>query len=255
MRDGLEDEEPREDPVPLRKVEGDAEAPGFLSADRHLARHHPLGDVLEADRRDVEGDAEARGDAVDEERGRERLRDAAGEPTAGGEALGEEREDPVRRHEAPGGVEDPEAVAVSVAREGDVVLPARQRVARRAEVVRDGLGIDAAEERVARRPERRDARRVAGPDDLREERARRPVHRVEEDVQARAADGVEVDPGGDRVAIRRHGGPPSRRRRRRARGEDGRRSGRPRRRSRASRCLRTTTSPSRRSTGRGCGTR
>src|ERR1035437_8858573 len=64
VRDGLEDEKGREDAVALGQVKRDAEAPGLLAADRDLAGDHLLRDVLEADRRDVEPDTEARGDAV-----------------------------------------------------------------------------------------------------------------------------------------------------------------------------------------------
>ncbi len=66
VRDGLEDEKGREDAVALGQVKRDAEAPGLLAADRDLAGDHLLRDVLEADRRDVEPDTEARGDAVEE---------------------------------------------------------------------------------------------------------------------------------------------------------------------------------------------
>ena len=165
-RDGLQDEERREDAVALGEEERNAEPSRLLAADADFAREHLLGDVLEADRRDVERDAEARGDAVEEERRRERLRDGAFDLPASREALGEERQDPVRRDERAVGREDAQPVAVAVAREDDVEAFLRERLARGAEVLADRLGVDPSEGRVPLAAKRRHARRVPFADDL-----------------------------------------------------------------------------------------
>ena len=139
VRDRLEDEERREDAVPLREKEGDAEPPRLLPADPDLAGEHLLGDVLEPDRRDVERHAELRGDPVEKEGRRKGLRDPAADPPASGEALGEEGEDPVGRHEPSGGVEDAQTIAVPVARENEVEALAAERLDRGGEVPGDRL--------------------------------------------------------------------------------------------------------------------
>ena len=150
VRDRFQDEERREDTVALGQVERDAQAARLLAADRDLAGEHLRGDVLEADRRDVERHAEARGDAVEEQRCRERFRDAAADAPANREALGEEREDAVRRDEPAARVQDTEPVAVPVAREDDVEARRREGPLRCGEILGNRLGVDAAEERADR---------------------------------------------------------------------------------------------------------
>ena len=124
----LRDEEVGQDAVLLRHVSLDRQARALLRAEDDLAGDQLLADVLEADRRLVEGNAEARGDRVERVRGRDAPGDAAAAPLAREQVPEEQREDLVGLDVDAARVADAETVRVSVAGEAQARAPARGRL-------------------------------------------------------------------------------------------------------------------------------
>jgi hypothetical protein len=101
------------------------------------------------------------------------------------------------------GGEDAQPVAVPIARERDVERLGGESGHGGAEVLGNRFRVDAAERGVDLGPDRRDPRRVPVAEDRRQEVPGAAVHRVPEDVEARPADRVQVDAGGDRRGVGR----------------------------------------------------
>ena len=177
-RQALDEQERRQDAVPLRQVERERVAAALLAAGDGLAAVHQLGDVLEADSRLAQRGAEGGRDAVDLEGRREGLRDAARDAAAAEDVEEQEGEDLVGRHEVPGGVEHAQAVRVAVLGDGEVEAFLRDPPGGVRQVRRDRLRVDPSEERVSRRAEADGAQRAGPREQLRQERSGGAVHRV-----------------------------------------------------------------------------
>ena len=179
-------------------------AAALLAARDGLAAVHQLGHVLEADPGLDERGSERARDAVDLEGRRERLRDPALLAAAAEDVEQQQREDLVRRDEPALRVEHAQPIGVAVLRDGEVEAPRAHALRGGREVRGDRLGVHAAEERVARGAEGLDAQGArAARQDLGDQGARGPVHRVGEDGEPRRADRRDVDERGEALAVGR----------------------------------------------------
>jgi len=160
-QDHVGEEEAGEDPVALGDVAAEAEAARLLPAQHGVDLHHLGRDVLEPDRHLVDGDAELLGELVGHRR---HVQGADHGPTHAPDLEQVEHQQGVDLElvdEAAALVDDAQPVGVAVGGDAEVVAARLHGRQGGAQVGRDRLRVDAAEEGVAIGVELDDPRRAA----------------------------------------------------------------------------------------------
>jgi hypothetical protein len=194
--DGFEQEQGIEYAVALGQVAPHADAAGLFGPDQNVFAQHQVGDVLKADGRLVDRQIVCGGDAPEQDGLREGSDHPARLLAAAREVQEDERNDLVHGHGLAVFVNRADPVRVAVGRQPDEGARRFDPRLERREVAVDGLGRDAAEQRVARGADGLDFEQAAGEKAF-DPAPARPVHRVDDDAPASAAQQVQLDVAGN----------------------------------------------------------